>query len=116
MRWPPTWIFVAGCRCDDHIHRSRRQLIRIFYSQPKPSHLWVCFPPQEPDIKILFCVFDSNGMLSQTPWLDGRHVVFGHVLEGMDVVRELESQETSRSDIPKQPCRIVDCGELPLDG
>jgi peptidyl-prolyl cis-trans isomerase B (cyclophilin B) len=74
------------------------------------------FSPQEPDIKILFCVFDSNGMLSQTPWLDGRHVVFGHVLEGMDVVRELESQETSRSDIPKQPCRIVDCGELPLDG
>lgn len=51
----------------------------------------------------------------KTPWLDNRHVVFGHVIDGMDVVKSLESQETSRSDGPKKPCRIVNCGELPLD-
>ncbi|KAF5732037.1 putative peptidyl-prolyl cis-trans isomerase [Tripterygium wilfordii] len=51
----------------------------------------------------------------KTPWLDNRHVVFGNVIDGIDVVRKLESQETSRSDCPRLPCRIVNCGELPKD-
>ncbi|KAF3436627.1 hypothetical protein FNV43_RR23719 [Rhamnella rubrinervis] len=64
---------------------------------------------------------DTNGSqfficTVRTPWLDNRHVVFGHVTDGMDVVRILESQETSRSDVPRSPCRIINCGELPIDG
>uniref|UniRef100_A0A7S2AW00 peptidylprolyl isomerase n=2 Tax=Octactis speculum TaxID=3111310 RepID=A0A7S2AW00_9STRA len=46
----------------------------------------------------------------ETPHLDGKHVVFGKVLEGEDVVRSLESTETGASDKPAQDCVIADCG------
>ncbi len=46
-----------------------------------------------------------------TPWLNRKHVVFGRVLEGMDVVKAIEAQG-SRSGRTRQPIEIVDCGEL----
>ncbi len=48
---------------------------------------------------------------TQTPWLDGKHVVFGSVVEGMDVVRAMEAQG-SQSGRPKQRIVISDCGQL----
>ncbi|KAL6204430.1 hypothetical protein ACLB2K_021697 [Fragaria x ananassa] len=48
-----------------------------------------------------------------TTWLDGRHVVFGKVLSGMDVVYKVEA-EGSQSGTPKSKVAIVDSGELPL--
>jgi len=48
-----------------------------------------------------------------TSWLDGRHVVFGEVLEGMDVVKEIEAQGTP-SGTPAKKVTITDSGELPL--
>jgi len=48
-----------------------------------------------------------------TPWLDGRHVVFGSVIDGMDVVKRIEANKTGRGDKPILPVTIVDSGVLP---
>ena len=50
---------------------------------------------------------------SACPHLDGRHVVFGKVLEGMDHVRKVEALQTSSgSERPSVVVSISDCGEL----
>merc|ERR1711970_22569 len=47
----------------------------------------------------------------KTAWLDGKHVVFGSVVEGMDVVKKIESFG-SQSGQTRQKVVIANCGEL----
>lgn len=48
---------------------------------------------------------------AKTPWLDGKHVVFGSVVEGLDVMRKVEKYG-SRSGATKAKIVVADCGEL----
>ena len=48
---------------------------------------------------------------AKTEWLDGKHVVFGKVVEGMDVVKKIEGFGT-QSGRPTAKIEITDSGEL----
>merc|ERR1711998_588930 len=63
---------------------------------------------------------DSNGSqffitVTATPWLDGKRVVFGKVIDGMDIVRKIEANPTGSNDKPKKEVKITASGELPAD-
>jgi len=45
------------------------------------------------------------------PWLDGKHVVFGKVVEGMNIVTQLEGLG-SRNGKPSKKVTISNCGQL----
>ncbi|KAK5654821.1 hypothetical protein OQA88_6857 [Cercophora sp. LCS_1] len=47
-----------------------------------------------------------------TSWLDGRHVVFGEVLEGYEVVEKIETAPTNPGDKPVKTVKIAKSGEL----
>jgi len=60
---------------------------------------------------------DTNGSqffitTAVTSWLDGRHVVFGEVLEGYDIVEKIENVEKGPGDKPAKTVKIAKSGEL----
>jgi peptidylprolyl isomerase len=44
------------------------------------------------------------------PWLDGKHVVFGEVVEGQQVVKTIEKEAASKNGVPRAPVRVTSSG------
>ena len=47
-------------------------------------------------------------------WLDGKHVVFGEVLEGYDIVEKVENVPKGGGDKPSKTVKIAKSGELEM--
>jgi len=80
--------------------RTREKASPGFYLLPSPSRILV-----------------TDATIAHR-WLDGRHVVFGEVLEGYEIVEKIENAETQPGDKPAKTVKIVKSGELevPAEG
>ncbi|KFB41013.1 AGAP009991-PA-like protein [Anopheles sinensis] len=48
------------------------------------------------------------------PWLDGKHTIFGKVMDGHGVVHKVEQVRTDTDDYPVKSVIIDDCGDVPV--
>lgn len=83
------------------LHHDRRNLVCHLHSQ--------LFPPNSIPINQ-----NKSPQLTPCRWLDGKHVVFGEVLEGFDVVEQIENVTTGPGDKPAKAVKIAKSGELPV--
>lgn len=57
-------------------------------------------------------LISSPSLIHAHSWLDGKHVVFGEVLEGYDVVEKIENVPKGANDKPEKTVKIAKSGEL----
>jgi peptidyl-prolyl cis-trans isomerase B (cyclophilin B) len=71
-------------------------------------------PARFPTTQLLLTPTGSQFFITTviTSWLDGRHVVFGEVLEGYEIVDKIENVPKSAGDKPVKTIKIAKSGEL----
>lgn len=62
---------------------------------------------------------DTNGCqfyvtCMSTPWLNGKHTIFGKVVEEQAIIHAIEKVKTDSDDRPLEPVVITECGDEPL--
>ena len=50
--------------------------------------------------------------LKYIPWFDGKHVVFGQIIKGLEILNQIEDIETDNDDKPLKKIMIINCGEI----
>lgn len=66
-------------------------------------------PSPQYAITIYVCL---KSQLIKQQWLDGKHVVFGEVLEGYEVCEKIENVPKGAQDAPTKAVKIAKSGEL----
>ena len=51
-------------------------------------------------------------LLNHIPWFDGKHVVFGQIINGMEIIKQIEEIETDKDDKPLINISIINCGKI----
>lgn len=50
--------------------------------------------------------------LAPAPFLDGKHVAFGYVIEGMELMQQISTLPINQDETPQQPVHIMSCSEV----
>lgn len=103
------WLSMAnaGRKTSSSFEELYKRLTQCFLKRLKFYSLFPSGPDTNGSQFFITCI--------KTPWLDGKHTVFGKVLEGMKVVRIIEAMSTDAMDHPTEDIIIAKSGELPLD-
>ena len=95
-----------GSQCVPALSRpsARADASALFITPPQVLHhnsSGTCHFTAAIALRVLTC------LCAQTPWLDGKHTVFGRVTKGADVVHAIEKSKTDRNDKPLVDIKMI---------